>query len=870
MFRNIPKSLYFILGLIALGIIFGTNTVSATSLTNFGATNLTAGQLKEPHASIFPQNNLYAWNPYECSDKNGIRSDSCFAIDDSVGAHEFWYAEGCLNTGDCSGGLYYAAGCGPKSDNGLVVTGNNSWIYNDTQVDDEWGGMQYIYAENYDVSEYQGAYTIMTPNGGSSTHKYYWIVLPDQAYSNGFGDTYIATFENFSGPVYFIVFDTHACGDQGEDYCSKASADPEGVQIGAEFLGAFTKNAGSPTEAAEIAGKLTSLCRINGSGEVTAASSPSNVVATGGSSSSDSSSGSSDSDSSSGSISGSDITWIGDSYSCGALSIIKEKFSGISFGGSECDSNSYIMSNKGVGDRYGGGSENPPALTILKRIADAGELKSTLVMAVGTNAGWDDDEVNQLKGIMSSHPDTKVVLVNAKAKAHLMSDDNGTNDRLKALADSEDGYYLADWAAAYDESYFANNSTHPDSNGGYEKWVQVIYDTIAGMGSCGGKNPIVEVDGNQYMFPLAGAAKDNYLNPDGSNGDSMLSPMPCTNPEPGACHHDYQALDMGIRKSKVDGKELTSSDFSDLSYSDMYYYSTDVEALAFVSGEITSYGCYNNNVPDGYDSACKCASISFHGDDGIDYWIGHLSYDQEIADKGRFELGDSMGKVGPPPCAQGTQSHIHVDIQSGADRGKIYSIMNAAYEALPETSNGGSGNCYDDACPDKEDTNISTGGLTEEQAQKLAEYYNNGGGADPSPLPAGTRENCFTLSVWWVSNFTDVIPEGSNPTAGILNGGDELADWLGKTYNLETGTEPRPFSIFSTHTFHGNIHTGLVAAVDDSGSIMTIEAAYPSWADLGNGWARVFPFESPSGHDITFVYLDDHVDMEKLKEAIGG
>ena len=175
---------------------------------------------------------------------------------------------------------------------------------------------------------------------------------------------------------------------------------------------------------------------------------------------------------------GDQITWIGDSYSVGAHSIIEEKFPGITFGEGIENANSYIQSNKGVSDRYGGGDANPPALTILRRVSEAGELKPYLVMAVGTNAGWTDEEVSEFEDIMSKHTDTKVVFVTARAKAHLMSDDNGTNERLRALADSKDNYYLADWAAAYNESYFANNSTHPDANGGYEKWVETIYAAL--------------------------------------------------------------------------------------------------------------------------------------------------------------------------------------------------------------------------------------------------------------------------------------------------------------------------------------------------------------------------------------------------------
>ncbi|MDO5451470.1 MAG: hypothetical protein Q4F56_00050 [Candidatus Saccharibacteria bacterium] len=123
-------------------------------------------------------------------------------------------------------------------------------------------------------------------------------------------DTYVATFENLSEPVYLITFDTHACEHQGEHYCDKASANPDQVAIGGEFLGAFTKNGGGYSEVANKTGKLTSLCRIDGSGEVTVKQNASNTVAISDESSSKTSSkeSSSDSESSKASVSGNGLT----------------------------------------------------------------------------------------------------------------------------------------------------------------------------------------------------------------------------------------------------------------------------------------------------------------------------------------------------------------------------------------------------------------------------------------------------------------------------------------------------------------------------------------------------------------------------------
>ena len=210
---------------------------------------------------------------------------------------------------------------------------------------------------------------------------------------------------------------------------------------------------------------------------------------------------------------GENITWIGDSYSVGARKIIEEEFPGITFGESVENSKSYIQSNKGVSDRYGGGEANPPALAILKRIIDAGELKLYLVMAVGTNAGWTDEEVEEFENIMSSHPETKVVFVNAKARAHLMADDMGTNERLRALADSNDNYYLADWAAAYSDSYFVADTTHPSSNGGYEKWVEVIKEAMPRQTMTNGKSVGT---GNYSQIMTAKNANETFFNGSGT------------------------------------------------------------------------------------------------------------------------------------------------------------------------------------------------------------------------------------------------------------------------------------------------------------------------------------------------------------------
>lgn len=130
MSKKISKLIVFaVCALIPSCLIFDNFCFAANNKS--GLTDL---QLNE-----FSQNDILFYDPSECLSR-GVNAESCFKINNNVGVQDFWYAEGCLNTGDCTGGLYFASGQSPGSDNGLVVTGNNPWIYNDTKVDDDWGG----------------------------------------------------------------------------------------------------------------------------------------------------------------------------------------------------------------------------------------------------------------------------------------------------------------------------------------------------------------------------------------------------------------------------------------------------------------------------------------------------------------------------------------------------------------------------------------------------------------------------------------------------------------------------------------------------------------------------------------------------------
>lgn len=269
---RLPHIIVTFFGLMVWGVFYGATTVHANTLDIIG-------DLTEKQQTIFSQNDILFYNPGECVPRSGsggnVSVEGCFKVNDGTSASDFWYAEGCIDNGTCTTGTYTR---------NYKFAKMNPLIYTDTETDEDFGGMQYIYAENYDIEfdGYDGWITKLTKKSdANSNRKYYWVVLPDQAYTTRPGETYVATFENLSEPVYFIVYDAHACQHQSENYCGKASASSDGVAIGKEFFGAFTKRGGNSTDVVSKAGKLTSLCRINGKGEVTASTDGNTTVAAG-------------------------------------------------------------------------------------------------------------------------------------------------------------------------------------------------------------------------------------------------------------------------------------------------------------------------------------------------------------------------------------------------------------------------------------------------------------------------------------------------------------------------------------------------------------------------------------------------------------
>lgn len=206
-----------------------------------------------------------------------------------------------------------------------------------------------------------------------------------------------------------------------------------------------------------------------------------------------------------------------------------------------------------------------------------------------------------------------------------------------------------------------------------------------------GDTTIVDIDGENWAFPIADAAKDNYLQPNGVNGESVLSWLPCNNP--GGCHHDSVAFDLGINMNKVPGAKAytaasAAAEFDEPGFNnlrDMMFYSMGATVVAPADGVITRYkGSFiTTGVPAAWEE--KCASIIMKTNSGIVLYMAHIADDEMVSTGQTVKAGQPIGHIGSPYCAQTTQSHLHINIVEGADPYSIIPLMNKLYDALPES-----------------------------------------------------------------------------------------------------------------------------------------------------------------------------------------
>ena len=309
-----------------------------------------------------------------------------------------------------------------------------------------------------------------------------------------------------------------------------------------------------------------------------------------------------------------------------------------------------------------------------------------IVFALGSNNTGGVSKSDIDKVLSSASGSTVIFATNYSLKLHTTAYEK-TNTALKSS-----GAVIADWAAAVSSDptkYVADESSidvHPTIPEGTKLFAKTLYEAITKgtldnneRNHCGGDGETTKtkIGDYDYAFPLQGATQSNYLNPGwpGPAGDSVLSRVPCGS---GTCHHDYNAVDLGINVGKV-----KASDHPGDGLSDMYYYSTGAKVVALVGGTISYYSTYTNKVPSSHHS--QCGQLILKGEDGKDYWFGHMNYPGNVSGGDTVTAGQVLGEVGVPQCAQVTQAHLHINVspQSANDH-YIIDVIDKLWDSLPK------------------------------------------------------------------------------------------------------------------------------------------------------------------------------------------
>ncbi len=237
----------------------------------------TFARIDDETLKFYAKNNILYYDPTGSSSSSGCfpSNGDSYRVNPS---EDPWYAEGDYNRSGSASGNYYCGnpghrtwascgcGCGHSFFND---TRNNVEAFRSIQADPDFFGMEYIYAENYDIDVSNRK---LTRNSNNSNVKYYLLALPEGLFGANF-ETFEITFEKVSEPKRFILIDVHAASDVDHDgvidqpYTEMARADPDNFTAGAGILGVFWDTSSTLGEIYRGTGGMTSFHRLTGSSE---------------------------------------------------------------------------------------------------------------------------------------------------------------------------------------------------------------------------------------------------------------------------------------------------------------------------------------------------------------------------------------------------------------------------------------------------------------------------------------------------------------------------------------------------------------------------------------------------------------------------
>lgn len=480
-------------------------------------------------------------------------------------------------------------------------------------------------------------------------------------------------------------------------------------------------------------------------------------------------------------------------------------------------------------------------------------LKNNIVWALGTNGNGVDPN--------STGPETMERLLNL-ASGHnlfLVTPYNGISNEAKDYADSvaemyrkvaeeNSNVYVVDWNQAVrdNESTYVTRSdsmaVHPTEEG-KKLFASLIFDAVSGSKGCTtytGEYPEYNLNDERWTHVNYGEPTKNGPRTIGSSGCGVMS--------------------MAMLTTVAVGRDVFPDELREFLGNGYYNLTQSTGMVALDKKVCEEYGCeveqvdyktreeflekakeylskgYMLHMSGGCPDMSACAPFSPGG-----HYIGIFSIKND---------GDTV------MVADSTRGNKEYSLKKD-----IAPIMDPVFSISAIRGPGGGGSCAN-FC---KKASVSLNGLTEDEAKALAEYYNGPetDAADYGFNPYGKR-NCVSFSTWFVLKFTSIesFPSGN---------GKDVANALAVQYNLPSGTEPRPFAVFSTDTGSASGHTGIIVAINGD-DIVSVEASYSSNGTGSDAHIehRSIDYFKNSLYGDVFTYLDSVLDKTELDKIAGG
>ena len=520
-----------------------------------------------------------------------------------------------------------------------------------------------------------------------------------------------------------------------------------------------------------------------------------------------------------------DFTLVGDSISVLSSWSYKEVFPKSAFlsmisgrftseGGSGCSGD---MGGLDVLKQIAKGSGKVKTLNCEDLEVKSDSLKNNIVWEMGSNNNGVDGEKSVLEEVLKIADGRNVFLVTIY-NGKMLDNSNKMSEMYRQFAEAHDNVYIIDWnkAVSADPGKYldSRDELHPrsDNSDGRDLMTRLIASALIEHGS-GGCTPY-EGEYPQYF------QGDPKWGTTAYGSDNTISNAGC----------GPSSLAMLI--TYVTGEEVTPVDTAGMTSSTPYYdtggqgmvdldkkiaekYGYEVKGFSAVAtkekdAKTVAYEKISEMLDQGYSIHLSgCGNAPFSPTPSCHY-VGIF----------RRTSGDKV-----MVADSSTRGNNEYDLKTVTSQ-----INHLTFSAIKGTKSTKA--CSKETCDggNSGSGSVNVGkGLTFEQAEKLAAYYNSDEvqvskyGLDfgtSCGSGQGAKKNCVAFSAFFVQAFTDVGVTGTRTwTDGM---GDTFVKHLKNDYGFETGTEPKPFSVFSSYGSMG--HTGVIVGVDGD-DIITVEAS---------------------------------------------